>query len=266
MDRMESARSPKSGRKVETPVPMPQDTSRAEGSVACPGCGTVQNRAHATCTLCGLALTAPGMVYRRQADGTWTALKDFDLSSAFPTPKEPRRGIFSRRGLVLIGLLGLFLTISSVWAWRERRSGASAEALAILEYLSHPLGTIVPQFQLQFQHGDDGSLRVAGQCNLPPASQLEVRVFAEDTVVAIDYPVIVTEGRFETRPLLDRGRPFTPGTFRLQVGATFAGRWQPPSVLLVVGSLGQRLQGPLVSKQGDATGATLTYSETFTVN
>jgi hypothetical protein len=46
---------------------------------------------------------------------------------------------------------------------------------------------------------------------------LEVRVFAADTVVAIDYPVIVSAGRFETRTLLNQGRPFTLGTFRMSL-------------------------------------------------
>jgi hypothetical protein len=128
------------------------------------------------------------------------------------------------------------------------------------------VGTIVPQFQLQVQRSDAGNLRVSGLCNLPTATQLEVRVFADDTVVAIDYPVIVSDGRFETRPLLNQGQPFTPGTFPVRIKADFADRWQPPPVLLVVGSLGQRLQGPLVKKPEDATGATLTYTGAFTVN
>ena len=168
--------------------------------------------------------------------------------------------------MALIALLFLFLAVSSLWAWRERRSGAKAEALEILQYISHPVGTIVPQFHLQVQRGDAGDLRVSGMCNLPTATQLEVRVFDNDTVVAIDYPVTVSAGRFETRPLLDQGRSFTPGTFQIRVKADFASRWQPPPVLLVVGSLGQRLQGPLVEKPEDATGATLTYTEDFTVN
>jgi hypothetical protein len=166
----------------------------------------------------------------------------------------------------LIALLVLFLAVSSIWAWRERRSGAKAEDGEISQYISHPVGTIVPQFQLQVQRSDAGNMQVTGLCNLPTATQMEVRVFADDTVVAIDYPVTVTEGRFETRPLLNQGRSFAPGTFRIRVKADFDGRWQPPPVLLVVGSLGQRLQGPLVQKPADATGATLTYTEDFTIN
>jgi len=226
----------------------------------------MQDRTNAECSNCGFALNALGMVYQRQPDGTWSALKDIDLSSLAPRPIKPPRRYFSRRGLGLMALLILFLAASSIWAWRERQSGAMAEALEIAQYISHPLGMIVPQFQLQLQRSEGGNLRVTGQCNLPTETQLEVRVFAEDTLVAIDYPVIVSAGRFETRPLLNRGRPFTPGTFRIQVKGDFADRSQPPAVLLVVGSLGQRLQGSLVRKQGGATGATLTYTEDFTIN
>ncbi len=245
---------------------MPQDSSPAGSSVVCPSCGNIQDRSNAECSICHFVLNAPGMIYQRQADGTWTALQDIDLSSLAPRPIKPPRQYFSRRGLGMIGVLILVLAASSIWAWRERQSGSSAEALEISQYITHPLGMIVPQFQLQFQRSDVGNLRVTGLCNLPTDTQLEVRVFAGETVVAIDYPVIISNGRFETRPLLNQGRPFTPGTFQVRIKADFANRWQPPTVLLVVGNLGQRLQGPLVQKQGDATGATLTYTEDFTVN
>ena len=245
---------------------MAQDSSPAGSSVACPSCGHIQDRTNTECSVCRFALNAPGMIYQRQADGSWTALKDIDLSSLAPRPIKPPPRYFSRLGLGLIALLILFLTVASIWAWRERQSGALAEALEISQYITNPLGMIVPQFQLQLQRSEEGNLRVTGLCNLPTDTQLEVRVFADETLVAIDYPVIVSAGRFETRPLLNQGRPFTPGTLRIRVKGDFADRWQPPTVLLVVGSLGQRLQGPLVQKQGDATGATLTYTEDFTIN
>jgi hypothetical protein len=263
---MEQTETLEGGRKVAIPISMSQDSSPAGSTVACPSCGHVQDRSHPECSLCGFALNAPGMIYQRQADGTWAILKDVDLSSLAPRPIKPPRQHFSRPGVGLIALLILFLAFSSIWAWRQRRSGATAEALEISQYVSHPVGTIVPQFQLQIQRSDAGYLRVTGLCNLPTATQLEVRIFADDTVVAIDYPVTVADGRFETRTLLNQGRPFAPGAFRIRVKADFADRWQPPPVLLVVGSLGQRLQGPLVHKQEDATGATLTYTEAFTID
>jgi len=66
--------------------------------------------------------------------------------------------------------------------------------------------------------------------------------------------------------VLNKGRAFTPGAYRVRLRADFADRWQPPAVLQVVGNLGQRLQGPLVEKPEEATGATLTYVEDFALN
>src|SRR5208283_4506826 len=132
----------KGGRKVAIPIPMTQDSTPPGSSVACPSCGHVQDRTLAECSLCGYALNASGMIYKRQADGTWTVLKDIDLSSLAPRPIKVPRQYFSRRGMGLIALLLLFLAVSCIWAWRERRSGATAEALEILQYLSHPVGTI----------------------------------------------------------------------------------------------------------------------------
>jgi hypothetical protein len=206
------------------------------------------------------------MIYQRLADGTWTVLKDIDLASLAPGPRKLRRRFLTPQVMGLSALLMLFLAIALIWGWHERRSGATAEALEILQYASHPVGTIIPQFQLQIEHREAGDLRVIGMCNLPTDTQLEVRVFADDTVVAIDYPVPVSDGRFQTRPLLNKGRPFPSGIFQIRVKAEFSGRSQPPPVLLVVGDLGQRLQGPLVQKQEAATGAIVTYTEAFTIN
>src|SRR5271157_5192149 len=187
MDRIEQTQTLKGGRKVAIPIPMPQDSSPAGSSVACPSCGHIQDRTRTECSRCGFALNAPGMIYKRQADGTWTALQGIDLSLLAPRPIKPPRQYFSRLGMGLMALLILFLAVSSFWAWRERSSGATTEALEISQYLSHPLGMIVPQFQVRLQRSDEGNLRVTGVCNLPTDTQLEVRVFAEDTVVAIDY-------------------------------------------------------------------------------
>jgi hypothetical protein len=54
--------------------------------------------------------------------------------------------------------------------------------------------------------------------------------------------------------LLEKGKPFADGTFQLRIAAVFDDRSQPTSVLLVVGPLGERLQGPAVSRM-PGTGA-----------
>jgi hypothetical protein len=263
---MEPVQTPRGGRKVAIPIPMAHDDAPAGSSVECPSCGHVQDRTRSKCSLCGFTLDAPGMIYKRQADGTWTVLKGIDIASLAPRPRKRPQRYLSRQVMGLIALALLILAVCSIWAWRERRMGANAEAWETFQYAAHPVGTIVPQFRLQIQRGDAGDLWVTGGCNLPTDTQLEIRVFADDTVVAIDYPVIVSGSRFQTRPLLDKGRPFTSGSFQIRVKGEFSGRSQPPAVLAVVGTLGQRLQGPLVQKREVTTGATVTYTEAYTIN
>lgn len=107
---------------------MAHDYSSAENSVACPSCGQVQDQSNPQCSLCGAALNGPGMIYRRQADGSWTRLKDIDLASLAPRPFKRPRPLFSRQGVGLIATLVLFVAVSSIWAWHERGIGATAEA------------------------------------------------------------------------------------------------------------------------------------------
>jgi hypothetical protein len=95
---------------------------------------------------------------------------------------------------------------------------------------------------------------------------LDVRVLAGDVLFAVDYPVTVSAGSFTTRSLLGRGKPFEAGTYRAQIKAAFGERWQPASVLLVVGGLGERLGGPLVERRETPSEAGLTYTEDFTLD
>lgn len=71
-----------------------------------------------------------------------------------------------------------------------------------------------------------------------------MQVYAGDLLVAVDYPVTISAGAFQTRPLLERGKPFTAASYRVLIRSTFEKRWQPPAVLLVVGGLGERLRLP----------------------
>jgi hypothetical protein len=81
--------------------------------------------------------------------------------------------------------------------------------------------------------------------------------------VAIDYPVIIAGGRFETRPLLNKGKPFADASYQLRMTAVFDSRSQPASVLLVVGSLGERLQAPAISRMPGTGAAKMEFIEEF---
>ena len=246
---------------------MATNASTPADSVVCPSCGHPQERAAPQCVRCGAPLKAPGQIYRKLPDGRWSIVEGFDLSSLVPRPAPPQRKLLTRPRLLAIA--GVFLwTVLVFWiTWREQNVGRDAEVQEIAQYLRQPVGRIVPRFQLRATKGAEGTLRVEGQCNLPTGTVLDVRVFAlsGNLLLAVDYPVAVSAGNFTTRALLDRGRPFLAGTYRVQVKADFGERWQPASVLLVVGKLGERLVGPLVERREGSAEAGLTYAENFTL-
>jgi hypothetical protein len=135
-----------------------------------------------------------------------------------------------------------------------------------VQYLAHPVGRIMPRFEVHYRRDEGENLLVSGQSNLPDGTTLEVQIYAGDILVAVDYPVTVSRGRFETRPLLQRGKPFALASYRARIRATFDKRWQPASILLVVGGLGERLDGPLVRQFTPSSGAILEFTEDFALN
>ena len=218
------------------------------------------------CRRCDAPMNQAGLIYRKLADGRWSIVKDIDLSSLAPRPIPPPQKTFTRRGVLVIAtvtaLMGLLLLI----AWKVRNQGRDTETQEVAQYLRLPVGQIVPEIQLRRARSAEGSLRVEGQSNLPTGTQLEVRIFSGDVLVAVDYPVTISAGSFATRDLLQRGRPFNAGNYRAQIKADFGERWQPASVLLVVGNLGERLQGPLIQRHEGSSEAGLIYTEDFTLD
>jgi hypothetical protein len=210
-------------------------------------------------------LQPAGFIYRREADGTWTIVKDIDLSALAPRVPRVRGKVISREGAVI--LLGVILLGAGldVWCWRLRTRQTALETAATAEYLAHPIGRIVPRFELQYQRGGAGDLQISGRSNLPEGTALEVQVYAGNLLVAVDYPVTVSAGAFQTRPLLQRGKPFGAATYGLRIRATFEKRAQPMPVLLVVGGLGERLEASFVRRPQGAAGAVLDYRNEFTL-
>jgi phosphatidylserine/phosphatidylglycerophosphate/cardiolipin synthase-like enzyme len=137
------------------------------------------------------------------------------------------------------------------------------EGVEIARYLLNPVGKITPELEVHCQRDAAGTLQVAGRSNLPDKTVFEARVYAGQDLVAIDYPVIIVGGRFETRPLLNKGKPFADASYQLRITAVFDNRSQPASVLLVVGPLGERLQGPAVSRMLGTGGAKMELVEEF---
>jgi len=153
-----------------------------------------------------------------------------------------------------------------IWSWQVRARRQRAESDEITRYLDHPVGRIIPRFELQFRRSEMGDLRVGGRSNLPDGTTLEAQIYAGGVLVAVDYPVTVSQGFFATRPLLQRGKPFALASYQARIRATFGERWQPPTVLRVVGRFGERLEGPFVRRSDAAPGAKLEFTQDFVLN
>jgi hypothetical protein len=241
-------------------------SSPSSKSLVCPFCGLTQEESREECSRCGHALHPPGLIYRREADGTWSIIRDIDLSSLAPKPPPVRRKLISRQGAAVMLALILPGAALDIWLWQVSARAARMQSDEIVRYLDHPVGRIVPRFELHYQRGEGGNLWVSGQSNLPDGTALEVQVYAGDVLVAVDYPVTVSGGEFETRPLLQRGKPFTLATYRVRIRGAFEKDRQPPSALLVVGGLGERLKGSLVRRSDASSGAKLEFAEEFVLN
>jgi hypothetical protein len=155
---------------------------------------------------------------------------------------------------MIVALLVLPGIVLVLWSQAMRVHGVRLGRVEIARYLQNPVGQITPRFQVHFQRDAEGTLQVEGESNLPDQTVLDVRVYAGRDLLAVDYPVTIEQGRFKTRSLLEKGKPFADASFQLRIAAVFDNRSQPASVLLVVGSLGGRLQGPAVSRM-PGTGA-----------
>jgi hypothetical protein len=245
---------------------MAGDMSEPAKPIFCPSCGLVQAGSGVACARCGRPLSPPGLIYRREADGNWTIIRDIDLSKLVSKPSPAREKLISRPGAVLMLAVAVAGTLIDIWGWETWRANTRQESETIARYLDQPVGRIIPEFKLAYQTSEGGRLEIAGETNLPDGTVLEVEVYAGETLVAVDFPVTVANGRFKTRPLVERGKPFSPATYHLRIRARFEKSWQPPKVLLVVGRLGERLEGGAIHR-GDATpGARLDYEEDFVLS
>jgi hypothetical protein len=240
------------------------DTDRqAAHRIACPQCGHQQAASRVDCLRCGYPLHAPTQLYRREANGSWTALNAIDLSSIAPKAPRLRRHVNRQRLAIVAALLVLPGIILAVWGRVMRVQGLRLEGVEIARYLQNPVGRITPRLQLQYQRDAEGTLRVDGTSNLPDQTVLDVRVYVGQDLVAMDYPVRIGGGRFGSRPLLSKGKPFADAAYQSRISAVFDNRSQPASVLLVVGSLGERLQGPAVSRMPGTGAAKMEFVEEF---
>lgn len=232
-------------------------------AIACPYCGFVQERSSKKCSRCGRPISSPSQIYRREPDGTWSPIQDIDLSSLAPKPLSPRRRWNFRKLAAILVLLVLPGAALDFWLWRMRVRAAREEAAEVATYANNPVGKIIPHFEARYTRTPSSELQIAGQTNLPDGTVLEIRVYSGDVLVAVDFPVTVQGGAFQTRPVLQRGKPFTPASYQLRIEAGFGTRWQAPGVLQIVGPRGQRLDGPLIHRTVGASDTRLEFIQDF---
>jgi len=236
---------------------------QAARRIACPQCGHTQVSSRVECGQCGFPLHAPTQIYRREADGSWTALKAMDLTSIAPKAPHLHRRVEWRKIAMIAVLLVLPGIVLVLWSRALRVEGIRLERSEMEGYLRNPVGQITPQLKVRCQRDAEGTLKAEGESNLPDQTILDVRVYDGQDLVAVDYPVTIERGHFTTRSLLEKGKPFADGTFQLRIAAVFDDRSQPTSVLLVVAPLGERLQGPAVSRVPGTGAAKMELVEDF---
>lgn len=240
------------------------DTERqAARKIACPQCGHTQASSGVECEQCGFPLHAPTQIYRREADGSWTAFKAIDLTSIAPNAPRLHGRVEWRRIALIAALLVLPGIVLVLWSRALRVEGIRLERSETAAYLQNPVGQITPHLQVRYQRDGDGRLKAEGEINLPDQTVLAVSVYDGQDLVAVDYPVRIERGHFTTRSLLEKGKPFAEGTFQLHIAAVFDDHSQPASVLLVVGPLGERLQGRAVSWMPGTGAAKMELVEDF---
>jgi hypothetical protein len=104
---------------------------------------------------------APGLIYRHEADGTWSLVRDIDLASFASPPAPAPKKQLSRRAAMLILLLVVTGATINLGLWRRRVVASRGESNEISYYLTHPVGTIAPRFALQYRRTEQGQLRMA---------------------------------------------------------------------------------------------------------
>lgn len=101
-----------------------------------------------------------------------------------------------------------------------------------------------------------------GTTNLPDGAKLTVLVTRKESAYRTEASTEVRSGRFAVGPISQRGNDLNPGLYSLEVVLAAASD-QPASVLEVIGKRGEKLEGPLVKRNGDVR--TIRYATTFQV-
>ncbi|MFQ5776553.1 MAG: hypothetical protein ACE5IP_00935 [Terriglobia bacterium] len=230
---------------------------------SCPRCRRTQSAdLGLLCRSCGTALELPVIGYRRNRAGAWEEITGLDFTGALPlpTPPQPRRGWSPIYRWALLAVLSTLPGgVLWGWSWELQQEVARQEAEAEA-YRAQGVGVIRPHLEATAQRVAEGRLVVHGRTNLPDGTVLEARVRRGETLLARDYPIVVSAGEYRSAELANRGRAFRRGEYTVELVAQFGPTAQPATVHNIVGPGGKKLAGPLVeSTEEDPASKQVTF-------
>jgi hypothetical protein len=135
--------------------------------------------------------------------------------------------------------------------------GLAALILALTLGLCHAL-----EVQLSTEVQTPLRPTIHGTTNLPDGTKLTVTVRRKEGAYRAEASTEVGSGQFSIGPLSQRGNELNPGLYKLEVALVAAAR-QPLSVQQVIGRQGEKLHGPLVSREAGVL--TVRYATTLQV-
>lgn len=237
-------------------MPVGVDTEAREFAT-CRSCGQTHLPENGLrCRSCGNPLLTPVHVYRRNRSGEWERIRELDFTRHLPLPPPRPRKRRMHRWALLILLPALPGGMLWGWSWKLQREVAQQQPEADA-YRSRGVGVIPVRMEATAELVAGGKLVIRGHTNLPDGTLLQARVRRNTTVLAQDYPIVVSGGQFHSAELANRGRSFRPGEYQIHLLARFAPTAQPHPVFDIVGPGGKKLTGPLVESSGENPSAKL---------
>ncbi len=113
--------------------------------------------------------------------------------------------------------------------------------------------------------GDPARPTVAGTTNLPAGTNLIVSILRKDRGYNAQAQCRVsTDGKFTAGPYSEKGKPFSPGTYTIEVLMPLAAG-QPSAVQSVIGGHGEKISGPFVHSGPGGLGKIVKYTSQFTI-
>lgn len=86
-----------------------------------------------------------------------------------------------------------------------------------------------------------------GVTNLPDGANLMLSLTRPDVLYAAQAKIVVENGKFQSERLSYRGKPLTPGRYKIEISMA-AAAFNPPSVQAVIGARGEKMTGQWVTR------------------